>query len=96
MGMVDKEELVLEGLFIPMDTYILKGDVLIGVTCVTLGLSLRKGLYVGNIQWDSMRKFSTAWDNIYGAGVLEMGDTIFTRDGKEFTMKGAEEITNGV
>ena len=46
------------------------------MACVTLRLSLRKGVYVGHIQWDSMRKAPTTWANIYGSGVLEMGDTI--------------------
>ena len=60
-----------------MGTYILKGEVLMGVACVTLRLSLRKGVYVGHPQWEIMRKYQTAWANIYGYGVLEMGDTIF-------------------
>ena len=47
------------------------------VAFVTLRLSLRKGVYVLHIQWAIMRKSLTAWANIYGAGVLEMGDTIF-------------------
>ena len=47
------------------------------VACVTLRLSLRKGVYVGHIQWDRSRKALTEWANIYGAGVLEMGDTNF-------------------
>ena len=68
-----------------MGTYILKGEVLMGVACVTLRLSLRKGVYVGHLQWEIMRKYQTAWANIYGYVVLEMGDTIFVRDGKKFT-----------
>ena len=56
-----------------------------GVTHLTIRFSLRKRRYVGHIKWDSMRKSPTAWANIYGAGVLEMGDTIFARDGKKFT-----------
>ena len=47
------------------------------VACVTLRLSLRKGVYVGHIQWDRSRKALTEWANIYGAGVLEMGGIIF-------------------
>ena len=57
------------------------------VACVTLRLFLRKGVYVGNIPWDSTRKSPTAWANIYGAWVLEMGDTIFAREDKKFTDK---------
>ena len=55
------------------------------LACVTLMLSLLKGVYVGHLQWESMRKAQTAWSNIYGYGVLEMGDTIFSTDGKKFT-----------
>ena len=36
MGMMTKEELGLEGLFPPLDTYPLKGEMLMGVACVTL------------------------------------------------------------
>ena len=39
-----------------MGTYLLKGEVFMGVACVTLRLSLRKGIYVGHIQCDGMRK----------------------------------------
>ena len=68
-----------------MGTYMFKRDVLMGLACVTLRLSLRKGIYVGHLQWESRRKAQTAWANIYGYGVLEMGDTIFERGGKRFT-----------
>ena len=68
-----------------MGTYLLKGEVLMGLACVTLRLSLRKGVYIGHLQWESTRKAQTAWANIYGYVVLEMGDTIFARDGKKFT-----------
>ena len=77
MGIMAKEELGLEGVFTPLGTYPLKGEVLIRVACLTLRFSLIKGIYVGNIQWDIMRKAQREWANIYGAGVLEMGDTIF-------------------
>ena len=49
MGIMAKEELGLEGLFPPLGTYLLKGEVLIRVVCVTLRFSLIKGIYVGNI-----------------------------------------------
>ena len=32
-----------------------------------------------------MRKYPTQWANLYGDGVLGMGDTIFERDCKKFT-----------
>ena len=59
MVIMAKEELGLEGLFPPLGTYPLKGEVLMGAACVTLRFSLRTGIYVGNIQWDIMRKAPT-------------------------------------
>ena len=56
-----------------MGAYLLKGEVFMGMAFVTLRLYIRKGLYVGHIQWDRMRKSPTEWSNIYGSGVLEMG-----------------------
>ena len=53
-----------------------------GVACVTLGVSLRKGRYDVHLQWDIMRKGPAAWDNLYGAGVMGMVDTIYSRDNK--------------
>ena len=50
------------------------------MTCVTFSISLRKGIYVGHLQWDSMRKFQTSWANLYGYVVMGMGDTIYARD----------------
>ena len=50
MGMMTKEELGLEGLFPPLGTYMLKGEVLMGVAYVTLRLYLRKGIYAGHLQ----------------------------------------------
>ena len=53
-----------------------------GVVCVTFRVSLRKGRYSGHLQWDSMKKFPTACDNLYGSGFIGMGDTVYARDGK--------------
>ena len=50
MGIMTKEELGLEGLFPPLGTYMLKGEVLMGVAYVTLRLYLRKGIYAGHLQ----------------------------------------------
>ena len=85
MGTIAKEELGLKGWFLPLVPYPLKDEVGVGLVCVTLMLSLRKELYVGHLQWDSMRKSLTIWTNIYGAGVLEIGNTIFARVSKNFT-----------
>ena len=50
MGMMTKEELGLEGLFPPLGSYMLKGEVLMGVAYVTLRLYLRNGVYAGHLQ----------------------------------------------
>ena len=83
--MTTKEELGLEVLFPPLVTYPLKGEVGIGVACVTLRFSIRKGRCVGNIQWGITRIEPTAWANLYGTVVLQMGGYIFSREGKKFT-----------
>ena len=75
------QELVLEDWLPPLGPYPLKYEVGIGVACVTLIMSLRKGRYVGHPQWDSMSKGLTEWDNLYGGGVSVLGDTIYSRDG---------------
>ena len=85
MVTVSKKELGFEGWFTPLITYPLKDDVGMGVACVNLRLSLRKGRYVGHLPWDSMGKFRTAWANIYGDGVFGLRDIILGREGKNFT-----------
>ena len=42
-------------------------------------------VYVEHLQWDRMKKGSTAWDDLYGAGAMGMGDTIYARDGEKLT-----------
>ena len=84
MGTMAKEELVLKGWFPLLGLYLLKDEVGMLVACVTLKFSIRKGRYVVHLQRDNKKKSPTAWANIYGDGVLGMGDTIFTRDGKKF------------
>ena len=85
MVKMSKEELGLKSWFLPLGTYPLKEKVEMEVSCVTLGLSLRKGGYVGHLQCYRMRRSPTAWANLYGVEVLIMGDTIFARDDKKFT-----------
>ena len=51
-----------------MGTYLLKRGVLMGFSCVTLRLSLRKRVYIGNLQWYSKRKYQTAWARKYQLG----------------------------
>ena len=55
-----------------------------GVACVNLSFSFIKGIYVGHIQWDIMRKPPTTWANLYGYGVLVMNDTFFARVDRNF------------
>ena len=42
----------------------------VGMKCaiMTLNASLRKGKYTGNLQWASMRKTPTWFENVFGAG----------------------------
>ena len=79
-----REELDLEYCFPPLGPYILKDEVLMGVACVDLRILLRKGRYTGHLQWENISKVPTAWDNLYRAGVLGMGDTIYSRYGVKF------------
>ena len=53
------------------------------MACVILRMSPRKGIYVGHLHWDSMRKVPIEQDNLHGSGVLEMGDTIYFSDRKK-------------
>ena len=84
----------LEGWFPLLGPYAFKDEVGMELACVTLRLSLRKGVYVVHLQWDIMRKSLTEWANIYGYVVLGTGDTIFTRVGRNFTETAC--ITRGV
>ena len=79
MVTMSKEELGLKAWFLPLGTYPLKDKVGMEVSCVTLGLSLRKGRYFVHLQWDSMGKSPTSWDNLYVVEVLVMEDTIFAK-----------------
>ena len=56
--------------------YPLKYELGMGIACVTLRLYLRKGRYVGHLQWDNTRKAPNSWENLYGTGKLGMGDII--------------------
>ena len=55
------------------------------MACVAMRMSLSKGRYVGNLQWDSMGKGLTVWGILYGDGLLVLGYTIYSRDGEIFT-----------
>ena len=78
-------DLCLEEWMLRLIPYPLTYEVGMIIICVTLRLSLQKGRYVGNLQWDIMRKAPTEWKKIYGAGTLGMGDTVFLREGNIFT-----------
>ena len=51
MLIMAKEKLGLEDWFLLLGPYPLQDEVGMGVVCVTLSSYLRKGRYVGNIQW---------------------------------------------
>ena len=57
----------------------------VGVVFLSFRLSLRKGVYIGHLQWVIMIKFLVARSNLYGSGVVGMGNTVFPRDGGKFT-----------
>ena len=80
-----REDLGLEYWLPPLGPYPLKYEVVMLVACVTLRMSLSKGRYVEHLQWQIMKKRPTDWANLYVAGVLGMGDTIYSRDGENFT-----------
>ena len=50
-----------------MGTYMFRGEVFMGVACVTLRLSIRKGINIWHIQWGKMRSAPTEWANLYGS-----------------------------
>ena len=88
-----REELCLEYWFSRMRPFLLKDEVGMGVACVALMMSLIKGRYSGHLHCDSMRKEPTACDNLYGDGLLGMGDMVYAKDGKNvaktaFPMRG--------
>ena len=51
-----------------MGTFPLRYEIGMGVVCYTLIIYIWKVKYVGNLQWDSSKRFPTAWINIYEAG----------------------------
>ena len=63
-----------------LDPYLLIDEVGMGIACMTLRLSLQKGRYVGNLQWNSICKAPISWAKLYGAGTLGTGDTILSRN----------------
>ena len=85
MRKMAREELGLEYWLPPLGHYPLKDEVGIGVASITMIISLSKGRYVGHLQGYNMRKGPTAWENLYGGGVIGLGDTIYSRDGGKFT-----------
>ena len=39
-----------------------------------------KVIHAEHMRWDLMRKAPTAWENLYGDGLLGMGEKIYSRD----------------
>ena len=58
---VDIGDLGLEEWVHILGTYPLTDEVGMGIACVTLRLSMRKGSYVGQLQWNITRKASISW-----------------------------------
>ena len=61
---MDREEMGLEYWFPPLGPYPLKYEVVMGVDYFALRMSIRKGRYAEHLQWDSMKKGLTVWDNL--------------------------------
>ena len=59
LGTMAREDLGLEDWLPPLGPYPLKYEVGVGLVCVTLRIPLRKGRYVGPLEWDSMKKGPT-------------------------------------
>ena len=55
------------------------------MACTELMFSLRKGRRAEQLKWDSMRKRTTAWADLYGEGSLGMRDTIYYIYGRVLT-----------
>ena len=57
----------------------------VGMKCaiMTLNASLRKGKYTGNLQWASMRKTPTWFENVFGAGEMSPELSVFASDEKK-------------
>ena len=82
---MEREKLGLEDLFSPLGPYPLKYEVGMGLSCVALRISLRKGKYDGHLHWYSKIKVLTVWANLFGSGFLVMVENIYSRDGGKFT-----------
>ena len=53
--------------------------------CTTLRFSLIKVRHAEHLQWLSMGKVPMAWENLYGAVYMGMGNMIYSRDGRILT-----------
>ena len=82
LGKAEINELVLDTWLSPMGPFPLVDEVGMSLVCTTLIFSLIKVRHAEHLQWDSMRKAQTDWENIYGEGSLIMGYTIYSRGGK--------------
>ena len=65
---VVNEVLGIVGELTDMGTFPLRYEIGMVVVCYTLIISIRKGKYVGHLQWDRTIKFPTEWRNLYEAG----------------------------
>ena len=72
-------ELGLETWLPPMAPHLIVDEVGMSLVCIILRLSLRKGRYANQLQWESMRKGPTALANLYMSRYLGMNGTIYSR-----------------
>ena len=68
LGKVARDELGLDTWLPPMGPLPLVNEVGMSLACTYLLFYLRKGRHDEHLQWDLMRKATTAWANIHGEG----------------------------
>ena len=67
----------------------LRYELVMGVSCSTLIIYLRKVKYIGHLKWGNTRKDPTAWGNLYEAGGKGGSQrTIFARDERKLVATG--------
>ncbi len=71
----------------------MKDRVGMGVAIMTLNASLRKGKYADHLQWDSMRRTPTWYNNVFEAGEMYGEGTIYSSQDKR--VHGSEASTVG-
>ena len=67
-----------------------------GVAIYTLEASLRKGRYSEHLQWDSMHKTATWYNNAYAAGIGYDNATMLAKENKKMFVTHSPQEENGL